>query len=307
MNGLAFVRHGQRATLLGRTCISFIRPPHAVGGFGSRTSSQMKWYGHQHTRRISSGRGLRKDSGGGDKGKGKTNGNGSAAEISGESVSVTAAEKAQAQQSNTHTLYGDIESRILARFSTERSDRFRLYVSATLVGTILIAVLYGPEMKSTFGKKAVEVAQETLENEKLKQQTSDLAMAVVQTLLNDKQVAANASNFLREACSVKETKDALLSLTMSVLQHPDSVKEVGALLTKVIADLAEDPETIKNLGTLLGAALAENSVSDTIGELIGKSRKCRSKIDDLRVYISILLIFCFMWSGVLNSSGVLLS
>ena len=200
MQGLFKVSLGHRTPLALRRSAGLLLAPQNARGSGKNLSTlarreihgcthiPQRWGGQQSiARRISSGRALRKEAG--DKGK----------PGAGAKEGEPAAEKATTQN-QIHTLYGDIESRILARFTSERSDRFRLYVSATLVGTIVIAVLFGPEMKTIFGQKAVEVAQETLENEKLKQHTSDLAMAVVQTLLNDKDVASNASNFLREAC-----------------------------------------------------------------------------------------------------------
>ena len=66
-------------------------------------------------------------------------------------------------------------------------------------------------------------------------------MAVVQTVLNDKEVTAHAASFLREASVVPETQQALLELTLHVLQHPDTLNEVAVLVKKLLDVLGNDP------------------------------------------------------------------
>ena len=51
-------------------------------------------------------------------------------------------------------------------------------------------------------------------------QTQELATAVVQTILTDKEIAYQTVAFLRDATTVPEVQEALLKLTIHILQHP---------------------------------------------------------------------------------------
>ena len=119
--------------------------------------------------------------------------------------------------------YNDIEKTIMIRINESNTRRFRLYLIMTVLGTIWIISVFGTQIKKAVAKETAGLAKETLENESLKIQTQELAMAVVQTILNDKDVTAHAAIFLREASIAPETQQALLQLTLHVLQHPGKV------------------------------------------------------------------------------------
>jgi hypothetical protein len=82
--------------------------------------------------------------------------------------------------------------------------------------------------------------QETLENESLKVQTQELATAVVNTILEDKEITSQAAAFLKEASTAPETQQALLELTLHVLQHPETLEELSNITQKMIKNLADD-------------------------------------------------------------------
>lgn len=88
--------------------------------------------------------------------------------------------------------------------------------------------------------KTAGLAKETLENESLKIQTQELATAVVQTILNDKEITAYAAMFLKEASTTAETQQALLDLTMHVLQHPQTLDEANKLVKKIVVSMGSD-------------------------------------------------------------------
>ena len=137
--------------------------------------------------------------------------------------------------------YAEVEHNMMARISESNQQRFRLYVLSTILLIIWLVSAFGGEIRKMLSKQTAGLAQETLKNESLKIQTQELAMAVVQTVLNDKEVTAHAASFLREASVVPETQQALLELTLHVLQHPDTLDEVAVLVKKIIVILGNDP------------------------------------------------------------------
>ena len=137
-------------------------------------------------------------------------------------------------------LYEDLEKKLTVDINETNRRRLRLIIISTIVGLLLIGFIFGRLIKKTISDETAGIAKETLENESLKIQTQELAMAVVQTILNDKDITSHAALFLREASTVKETQDALLSLTIHVLSHPDSLKEISILTKKLISSLASD-------------------------------------------------------------------
>ena len=136
--------------------------------------------------------------------------------------------------------YSDMEKMLMARISESNQRRFRVVLlSVTLVVFWIIAV-FGRHIRKMLSDQTAGLAKETLENESLKIQTQELATAVVQTILNDKEVTAHAATFLREASSDPETQEALLKLTLHVLQHQKSLDELLILIRKLLAHLATD-------------------------------------------------------------------
>lgn len=135
----------------------------------------------------------------------------------------------------------DIETRIMERFHESNRERFRLYFFGSFVLLLTIYGVYGESIRKRITQGTADLAKETLENENLKIQTQELAMAVVQTVLNDKEITALAATFLKEASTANETQQALLELTLHILQHPDSLKELTVLAKELINNLSQDP------------------------------------------------------------------
>jgi hypothetical protein len=140
----------------------------------------------------------------------------------------------------TIKIYADIEKNLMQRINESNTRRFRIGLIGSILAIIWIGAVFGEKIRKKLAKETAGVAKEALENESLKTQTQELAMAVVQTVLNDKDVTAHAAQFLREASSVPETQQALLELTLHVLQHPDSLRELNILVKKLIQQLTVD-------------------------------------------------------------------
>ena len=68
----------------------------------------------------------------------------------------------------------------MARIGNQNRDRFRLMLASSIIFVIWVIVVFGSRIRKSLGLQAIEVAQEMAENEQLKVQTGELAMAVVQ-------------------------------------------------------------------------------------------------------------------------------
>ena len=128
----------------------------------------------------------------------------------------------------------------MARIKESNQRRFRV-VLALVVGLVSWVIsVFGERLRKLLTDHTAGLAKETLENESLKIQTQELAMAVVQTILNDQDTAAHAAAFLREAASNAETKQALVGLALHILQHPDTLKQLGQLSRRLLQELCAD-------------------------------------------------------------------
>lgn len=181
-----------------------------------------------------------------------------------QSVADKAAEGAQSMGA----AYEDLELRVMARVGNQNRDRFRLLLASSIVFVVWVIAVFGTRIRKSLGSQAIEVAQEMAENEQLKVQTGELAMAVVQTILNDKEINSNAASFLQKAAGEKETQEALMLMLQHVLKHPDTEKELMALVGKIIESISKDKKCIEDLGFLFTHALAEKSVLDACVKLI---------------------------------------
>ena len=130
--------------------------------------------------------------------------------------------------------YGNIEQTLMSKINESNQRRFRAFLVGGIGAIVWVLFVFGTDIRNWLSGQTAGIAKETLENEQLKIQTQELATAVIQTILNDKEIAAQASKFLQEASGNKETQDALVKLTVQVLQHPDSLKETVELVKKVI-------------------------------------------------------------------------
>lgn len=136
--------------------------------------------------------------------------------------------------------YEDLERVLMERIHESNKRRFRLTLGGLIVGVTWFFIVFGERISNWIRSMTTGLALETLEDKSIKIQTQELAMAVVQTVLNDKQVTAQAAAFLREAAQTPETQEALLKLTLHVLQHPDAIKELTTLSKRVITEISND-------------------------------------------------------------------
>ena len=143
-----------------------------------------------------------------------------------------------------------IEQNLMNRIQESNKEKFRMKMGITIAVIAIFVALFGDNIKSKLKSTTTDLALETLEDKAIKIQTEELARAVVQTVLNDRDVTAQAASFLREASRAPETQEALLKLTLHVIKHPDSLKELSLLTKNVLAALSNDPEAIKHLAEL---------------------------------------------------------
>lgn len=156
----------------------------------------------------------------------------------------------------------------MERVNESNQRRFRIMFLGTILFGVWVIAVFGEKIRKTLAHETAGLARETLENESLKVQTQELAMAVVQTILNDKDITAHAATFLKDAASAPETQLALLQLTLHVLQHPDSLKEVTILMKNMIDNLVKDEEVQLSLSNLLQSVLAEPSFREALGSFL---------------------------------------
>ncbi len=166
--------------------------------------------------------------------------------------------------------YELMENSLMKRINESNKRRFRIVFIATISFIVWVSLVYGEKIRMKITEKTAGIAKETLENESLKIQTQELAMAVVQTILNDESIAAHAAGFLRTASNSKETQQALVDLTLHVLSHPETQKEVMVLLKKLVAAAANDKEVLEQLTGLILSAIADERVMAAVSALFRK-------------------------------------
>lgn len=136
--------------------------------------------------------------------------------------------------------YMDLEASIMERIHTSNKRRFRGILLSSFVVITWFFATFGSKIKQTLTRQTADIAKETLENKSLQIQTQELARAVVQTILNDKEVTLRAAVFVREALSTPETKDALLNLLYDLVQHPKTQAALAQVTKSVIKDVVND-------------------------------------------------------------------
>jgi predicted nucleic-acid-binding protein len=165
-------------------------------------------------------------------------------------------------------MYTEMESKLMARMRTADRVRFRGVVLGSSLVVIWVGVVFGGQIRRFVGGQTAEVARETLKHESLQVQTQELATAVVHTLLNDKEVLAAATAFLRSAAMNTETQASLVNLTNHVLQHPETLREVARLGKDVVAALVVDPDVLQNMVTLALKILQDARTQQQAAQLL---------------------------------------
>lgn len=136
--------------------------------------------------------------------------------------------------------YVNMEASIMHRIHTSNKKRFRVILLTSIVGIIWVVAVFGEKLRKMLTSQTADLAKETLENKSLQIQTQELATAVVQTVLNDREVTLRAGAFLREAVGTPATRDALQDLLSHILQHPETKQTLTSLIKSVIADISAD-------------------------------------------------------------------
>ncbi|CAK9252598.1 unnamed protein product [Sphagnum jensenii] len=178
-------------------------------------------------------------------------------------VASTAETIGSATLQYTHEInkvYHDMEQTLMRRINESNTQRFRLFFFGSLLAVVWIGSVFGSSIRAHVAKETAGLAKETLEDEQLKVQTQELATAVVQTVLTDKEVTARAALFLQQAAGTPQTQEALLALLLHLLQHPDTQRELAAFGARLAQDLSRDQSAIDAVAQLLARALLESSV-----------------------------------------------
>eukprot|EP00598_Pedospumella_elongata_P003039 CAMPEP_0184985598 /NCGR_PEP_ID=MMETSP1098-20130426/14200_1 /TAXON_ID=89044 /ORGANISM="Spumella elongata, Strain CCAP 955/1" /LENGTH=353 /DNA_ID=CAMNT_0027509691 /DNA_START=202 /DNA_END=1263 /DNA_ORIENTATION=- len=169
----------------------------------------------------------------------------------------------------TQQRYDEFEKILMERIHDKNQKRVRMYVLSFVVFITWVSIVFGARMRKYFTEQTAGLAKETLENESLKIQTQELATAVVQTILEDKDITNHAATFLKEASTAPETQQALLKLTMHILQHKDTLEELTKMSQKLIKNLANDKESIADLAQMFTKVLQDPALRTAMVTLIG--------------------------------------
>jgi hypothetical protein len=140
----------------------------------------------------------------------------------------------------TQHMYDEFEKNLMRNINYKNQQRFRAYLLGTVLMIAWVTLVFGERMRKYFTEQTAGLAKETLENESLKIQTQELATAVVQTILENKDIASHAAAFLKEASMAPETQQAMLKLTLHILQHKETLDELTKISQKLIKNLAND-------------------------------------------------------------------
>lgn len=149
---------------------------------------------------------------------------------------------------------------LMKKLNESNQRRFRFYFFGSFAGLVVLLYVFGDELRKMLSAQTADLAKETLENQELRVQTQQLAMAVVQTILNDPEVTAMAASFLREASTAPETQVALLDLVVHVLQHPQSLDELTTIARQLVARLSADAAVQQQLVGLVNHVLTDPAV-----------------------------------------------
>mmetsp|Transcript_8771 Transcript_8771/g.14587 ORF Transcript_8771/g.14587 Transcript_8771/m.14587 type:complete len:415 (-) Transcript_8771:175-1419(-) len=160
--------------------------------------------------------------------------------------------------------YEELEQNVMQRLHESNQRRFRIILLSSILFIAWITAVFGTRIRKAFTEQTAGLAMETLENESLKVQTQELATAVVNTILEDKEITSQAATFLKEASTAPETQQALLKLTLYVLQHKDTLEEVTKLAQKLIKNLSQDEATIADFSALLEHVLADPQIKQAL-------------------------------------------
>eukprot|EP01038_Epipyxis_sp_PR26KG_P013772 gene13772-18471_t len=166
--------------------------------------------------------------------------------------------------------YEEIERNLMQSIHESNQRRFRAIFFPSVFIIICILIIFGSRLRKFFTEQTADFAKETLENESLKIQTQELAMAVVQTILNDKDITAHAAAFLREASTAPDTQQALLMLTLHILKHPDTTKELVVLIKRLAENLSKDKELNNTITQLVINVSQSPKLKSAIVQLLGQ-------------------------------------
>jgi len=164
--------------------------------------------------------------------------------------------------------YHEFERKLMAQIKESNQRRFRVVLVSLIVLVTWVIALFGDQLRKVLTDKTAGFAKETLENESLKIQTQELAMAVVQTVLNDQETTNHAAAFLKEAATAAATQQALVDLAVHIVQHPDTLHHLTILAKKLLEDVASDPESLQRLVELGVKVLQDEALQRAAGLLV---------------------------------------
>ncbi len=133
-----------------------------------------------------------------------------------------------------------MEKKLRDRLQHQDPAQFGAVGLSLLLVIFWVAAVFRKPIKDIVAKETAGLAKETLDNETLQSQTKELATAVVQTILTNQEITAQAALFLRIAASTPETQAAMVKVGLHVLQHPDTLVHATVLVKQLLETLVND-------------------------------------------------------------------
>lgn len=103
-------------------------------------------------------------------------------------------------------------------------------------------VLFRDIIRDFLGKEGAQVAQQSLDDEKVKDKASELSKAVIKDLLNDSNTITTSQQFLVALFSKKETHDLFINVVVQVLSDPVTMQKAEHFSKETVRIVLADPQ-----------------------------------------------------------------
>ncbi|CAI5710600.1 unnamed protein product [Hyaloperonospora brassicae] len=144
-----------------------------------------------------------------------------------------------------------------------RSQRVWWWMGSLALGTVAL-VAFAPELKMGVSRHTADVASRSLQDETLRDNTRELASLIVQTVLNDPNVLAQASQFLQRLAAMESTRTAVQTLVVRTLADPMTRVQVAEVSKWTVAAVLEDPNTLRQVVALFRSTVADAQAKESL-------------------------------------------
>jgi hypothetical protein len=149
---------------------------------------------------------------------------------------------------NANYSYTENMNKIIENIKTEimkhidnKNNRFRISIISILSTCLCVGVFYYDDIKKYITYQSTEVAADTINHPKFKQQTIELSSSTVAELCKNPEVQKNLTQLLVIAINTDEVKQAAVQL----IKHVYSQNEVNEWTIKLVTDIISSDE-VKN-------------------------------------------------------------